>query len=104
MRDKKSKFKADPANKHKFIRTGLWAWCRHPNYLGEILYWWGLLTFSLAAGVISWWTAVGAIAITVMFRVVSLPMIERRMIERRPGYAEHAKRTSALLPRRPATV
>ena len=87
----------------EFLRSGLWAWCRHPNYLGEILFWWGLLAFSLAAGVISWWTAVGAIAITVMFRVVSLPMIERRMIERRPAYAEHAKRTSALLPRRPTT-
>ena len=86
----------------EFLRSGLWAWCRHPNYLGEILFWWGLLVFSLAAGVIFWWTAVGAIAITVMFRVVSLPMIERRMIERRPAYAEHAKRTSALLPRRPA--
>ena len=86
----------------EFLRSGLWAWCRHPNYLGEILFWWGLFAFSLAAGVISWWTAVGAIAITVMFRLVSLPMIERRMIERRPGYAEHARRTSLLLPRRPA--
>jgi steroid 5-alpha reductase family enzyme len=36
-----------------------------------------------------------------MFRLVSIPMIERRMIEVRPAYAEHAKRTSALLPRRP---
>ena len=87
----------------EFLRSGLWAWCRHPNYLGGILFWWGLLAFSLAAGVFSWWTAVGAIAITVMFRVVSLPMIERRMIERRPAYAEHARQTSALLPRPPAT-
>jgi steroid 5-alpha reductase family enzyme len=87
----------------EFLRSGLWAWCRHPNYLGEILFWWGLFAFSLAAGVISWWTAVGAVAITVMFQLVSLPMIDRRMIERRPAYAEHMKRTSALLPRRPAS-
>jgi steroid 5-alpha reductase family enzyme len=86
----------------EFLRSGLWAWCRHPNYLGEILFWWGLLAFSLAAGVVAWWTAAGAVAITVMFRVVSLPMIERRMIERRPAYAEYARRTTALLPRRPA--
>ena len=87
----------------EFLRSGLWAWCRHPNYLGEILFWWGLAAFSLAAGVVSWWTAAGAIAITVMFRVVSLPMIERRMTERRPAYAEYARRTTALPPRRPAT-
>jgi steroid 5-alpha reductase family enzyme len=86
----------------EFLRSGLWAWCRHPNYLGEILFWWGLLAFSLAADFASWWTAVGAIAITVMFRLASIPMIERRMIESRPAYADHAKRTSALLPRWPA--
>jgi steroid 5-alpha reductase family enzyme len=86
----------------EFLKSGLWAWCRHPNYLGEILFWWGLLAFSLAAGVASWWTAVGAIAITLMFRFVSIPMIDRRMIERRPAYADHAARTSALLPRRRA--
>jgi steroid 5-alpha reductase family enzyme len=85
-----------------FLRSGLWAWCRHPNYLGEILFWWGLFAFSLAAGFLSWWTAVGAIAMTLMFRFISLPMIERRMIERRPDYADHVRRTSALLPRWPA--
>jgi len=87
----------------EFLRSGLWAWCRHPNYLGEILFWWGLLAFSLAAGFASWWTPVGAIAITLMFRFVSIPMIDRRMIERRPAYADHAARNPALLPCRPAT-
>ena len=87
----------------EFLRSGLWAWCRHPNYLGEILFWWGLLAFSLAAGHAPWWAFLGAISMTVMFHVVSIPMIDRRMIASRPAYADHIERTPALLPRRPAT-
>jgi len=47
----KSAFKADPANADAFIRSGLWAWSRHPNYLGEILLWFGIFigsAFSLS--------------------------------------------------------
>jgi steroid 5-alpha reductase family enzyme len=85
----------------EFLRSGLWAWCRHPNYLGEILFWWGLLAFSLAAGRAPWWVFAGAISMTVMFHVVSIPMIDRRMLESRPAYADHIRRTPALLPRFP---
>ena len=41
--EQKRRFKADPRNKDKFIKTGLWAWSRHPNYFGEITLWTGIL-------------------------------------------------------------
>ena len=31
----------------EFLRSGLWAWSRHPNYLGEMGFWWGLYLFGL---------------------------------------------------------
>ena len=95
------RFRASRPPREEFLRSGLWAWSRHPNYLGEIVFWWGLWTFGAAAAPGLWWTLVGPVAILLMFLAVSLPMIETRMRERRPAYAAWAGRSSLLLPRRP---
>jgi steroid 5-alpha reductase family enzyme len=78
--------------------SGLWALCRHPNYLGEILFWWGLYLFAVAVDAGAWWTGTGALAISVLFGVVSLPLIERRMLKRRPDYKEHCEKVPLLFP------
>lgn len=83
------------------LESGLWAWSRHPNYLGEMLFWIGLALFSLAAGGFAWWAWVGAAAMVAMFLGASIPMKENRMLERRPGYAERQRRVSLLIPRPP---
>jgi steroid 5-alpha reductase family enzyme len=82
----------------EILATGLWALSRHPNYFGEMSFWWSLFLFGLAADPGYAWTGAGALAITAMFRFVSLPMMEERSLERRPGYAEHQKRTSLVVP------
>ncbi|HKP62823.1 MAG TPA: DUF1295 domain-containing protein [Polyangiales bacterium] len=84
----------------EILETGLWAWSRHPNYLGEMLFWWGLWLFAIAAGPGHAWTAVGPAAITLMFHVVSLRLLETRMLERRPAYAEHVRNVPAFVPYR----
>jgi steroid 5-alpha reductase family enzyme len=82
-----------------FITTGLWAWSRHPNYFGELGFWWGLMLFGLIAAPQDWWWIVpGALAMTAMFVFASIPLMDARSCERRPAYAEHMKRISALLP------
>jgi steroid 5-alpha reductase family enzyme len=68
---------------------GLWSWSRHPNYLGEILFWWGVWLFG------GGWP-IGAVAITALFLGVSIPLIEKRHLERRPAYAEYRKRVRML--------
>ena len=82
---------------------GLWAWSRHPNYFGELGFWWGLWLFGIAAAPGWWWTIVGPLAMTAMFLFASIPMLDERSAERRPGYAEHMRRVSALLPLPPRT-
>jgi steroid 5-alpha reductase family enzyme len=82
--------------------AGLWRWCRHPNYLGEIAFWVSLWLFAIAADAsVWWWTAIGPISIAALFLGASIPLMEARSAERRPGWAEYAARTPVLLPRRP---
>jgi steroid 5-alpha reductase family enzyme len=82
-----------------FISSGLWAWSRHPNYFGEVGFWWGLMLFGLAAAPDQWWwVCIGAIAMTLMFQFASIPLMDERSVERRPAYREHMRKVSALLP------
>ena len=39
----KNAFRANAANKGRFISSGVWSWSRHPNYVGEITLWLGQL-------------------------------------------------------------
>jgi steroid 5-alpha reductase family enzyme len=80
------------------LASGLWALSRHPNYFGEVLFWWGLWLFGLAADPSWWWTVVGPVSITLLFAVVSVPWMDRRMLARHPAWAAHVARTSALVP------
>jgi len=83
----------------EFITTGLWGWSRHPNYFGELSFWWGLMLFGLAAAPQYWpWLILGALAMTLMFVFASIPLMDQRSVERRPAYAEHMKRVSAIIP------
>lgn len=91
------KFRRNRKNSQEFITTGLWKYSRHPNYLGEIMFWWGLYIFTLAANILYFWVIIGPIAITILFYVVSIPLMEKRNLERKPDYAEFKKITSKLI-------
>jgi steroid 5-alpha reductase family enzyme len=82
----------------KIMSKGLWAYSRHPNYLGEILFWWGLFLFALSADISYWWVVVGPVAMTLLFIFASIPMMDKRNLERKPGYKEHMKKVPALVP------
>ena len=49
----KTQFRNKPENKGHFISSGLWAYSRHPNYVGEIVLWTGVsvMSFSSLTGV-----------------------------------------------------
>ena len=81
------------------LTEGVWGWSRHPNYFGELSFWWGLWLFGVAAvGLQPWWLVLGAVSMTLLFNLVSIPMIERRMRTRRADYAAVEARVSRLIP------
>lgn len=85
-------------NVHKgFIRTGLWKFARHPNYLGEILMWWGIGLSAVSVMPERVWLLAGATLNTVMFLVVSIPMADKRQ-SAKEGFAEYKRETHMLLP------
>ncbi len=99
----KSRFRADPANRGRFISTGLWAWSRHPNYLGEIVLWIGVAL--VAVPVLRGWqwvTLVSPLFVALLLtRVSGVPLLEKRADEKwggQPDYEAYKARTPVLVP------
>ncbi len=100
----KSRFNADPANKGKFIQTGLWARSRHPNYFGEIVLWIGIAV--IAIPVLQGWQWVAMISpifvILLLTRVSGIPLLEKKADKKWGGqedYKAYKKKTPVLIPR-----
>lgn len=100
----KSRFNADPANKGKFIRTGLWSRSRHPNYFGEIVLWLGVAI--IAAPVLQGWQWIAMISplfvALLLTRISGIPLLEKKADAKWGGqadYEEYKKNTPVLIPR-----
>jgi len=102
----KVRFRADPANAGRFIRDGLWAWSRHPNYFGEIVLWLGVAL--IAAPVLQGWqlvTLVSPVFVAfLLIRVSGVPLLERKADATwggQPDYVAYKASTPTLIPRPP---
>lgn len=96
-----SRFRADPENRGKVLNTGVWAWSRHPNYFGDFALWWGFYLIALAAGG-PWWTVLGPIVMSaLLIHYSGMGLLEDTIANRRPGYAEYVRKTSAFIPMPP---
>jgi len=79
--------------------VGLWRYSRHPNYFGECSFWFGLWILGVAsAPSAAAWTASGVVLIVALFVFGTIPMMERRSLERRSEFAEHRRKVSMFVP------
>ena len=99
----KQRFRAAPQNANAFIDTGLWAYCRHPNYLGEILLWTGIAVVALPAlQGLSYLTLISPLFVwALLVRISGVPMLEARADRKwggEPAYQAYKARTPVLVP------
>lgn len=80
-----------------FNRTGVWKYSRHPNYLGEILMWWGVALAFVCIMPSHWYLMAGAFVNTLMFLFISIPLADNHQA-RKDGFEEYKAETNMLLP------
>ena len=90
-------FRRLPENESKILQTGLWKYCRHPNYFGDILQWWAIYLLACSA-VGGMWSIFGPLLMTWIFVTRSINLIENRLITNRPHYDKYIKSTNKILP------
>ena len=78
-------------------RKGLWKYSRHPNYLGEISIWVGTFITMIFAAPQYWYLGFGMILMICLFLFISIPLAEKRQLQRRKDFADYRKTTSMLL-------
>ena len=84
------------AHPGEVCNVGLWKHGRHPNYFGEILFWWGIWIMYVPFGGIDWFI-LGPMAMTALFLGISIPLMEQRQLANKPGYAEYRRQTRILI-------
>ena len=89
-------------SREQVINIGMWKYYRHPNYLGEILIWFGVAFILIIHNYQMAYWIVGAVVNLLMFLFISIPMEEKHMLEYKPNLKDYIKTTSCLLllPRR----
>ena len=84
------------AHPGQYCTVGLWKHGRHPNYFGEVQFWWGIWIMYASLNGFNWFILC-PIAMTALFLGISIPLMEKRQLKNKPGYAEYRKKTRILI-------
>ena len=96
--DKQMKvFKSNNENHGKTMQKGLWKYSRHPNYLGEVLFWVGVYLFGVSSGVTPLIILICPLLMIALFIFISCPMMDDRSMKKRSDFKEYMNNTSQLL-------
>lgn len=93
------RFKADPTNRGKVCRVGLWGWSRHPNYFFDWLVWCGFALLGLSS---PWgWVGIAGPVLMLYFltRVTGIAATEAHAVQSRgEAYRQYQREVNAFVP------
>lgn len=91
-------FRQDPANRGQVCDRGLWGWSRHPNYFFETVHWLAYVPLACGSDLV-WWSLLAPVVMAfLLLKMSGLPILEAGLVQRKPGYADYMRRTSAFIP------
>lgn len=91
-------FKRIPSNHGLVLTQGLWKNSRHPNYFGEILFWFGVFLVHFSVKNANPVLVFCPLVVFVLFQFVSIPMMDKRQLNSKPAFKEYMESTNPLLP------
>ncbi len=94
-----ARFRADPAQRGKTCRRGLWRYSRHPNYFFEWLHWFSYVVLAVGSPLAAWaW--LGPLLMYVFLRYLSgVPFTEQQALRSRgDDYRDYQRRTPMFFP------
>ena len=89
-------FRKDINNLGKTMKYGLWKYSRHPNYFGEVGFWFGIYIFALASNSAPIWLIASPLIMLALFVFISCPMMDNRSLKKRSDYKEYMDKTPQL--------
>ena len=93
------RYKMIRKEKKEIINIGLWKYSRHPNYFGEICFWYGLsFVYLFTDFKNNWITLLGPILNHSLFLFISIPLAEKHLIKYKEGFEDYKKNTNMLIP------
>jgi steroid 5-alpha reductase family enzyme len=91
-------FRQNRQDRSELIRSGVWRHSRHPNYLGEIIVWWGVYLVMVSKYPELWFLVIGALVNTGLFLFISIPLAENHLATYKEGYPAYLRETHLLIP------
>jgi steroid 5-alpha reductase family enzyme len=94
-----ARFRADPANRGRTCRVGLWAWSRHPNYFFEWLHWFAYAILAFDGPLFAWSLLGPVLMLAFLYRVSGIPWTEAQALRSRgEDYRRYQAEVSPFLP------